>query len=172
MNVFLWGWLIVAEMAIVEAPLGIVAWGAVANLFYISSLTALIWRIIAFFINFIAWIVLVYFVDPETTRVPGARSRGDAYERTHTAYFLVPMLVHFVVITLWIAYRSQFAGLSPLSFTVNTDAFLVFRSIEEVGLLLFIGILSFWFSESRPTRLHVRISKLAPAKSNIPPTNT
>lgn len=150
-----------AELIVVEIPLGVVAWGAVANLFYISSLAALIWRIVAFAINFLAWIVLVYFVDPETSHTSSARTRGDAYERAHNAYFVVPMLAHVLVVTLWIAFRSQFAGLSPLSFFVNIDAFGVFRSIELVGLFLFVAILGFWFYESRHSRLHVRISGFA-----------
>lgn len=161
MNTLLWWWLVMAELVVVEIPLGVVAWGAVANLFYISSLAALIWRIVAFLINFLAWIVLVYFVDPETAHASTARSRGDAYERAHNAYFVVPMLVHVLVVTLWIAFRSQFAGLSPLSFFVNLDAFGVFRSVEIVGLFLFVAIMGFWFYESRHARLHVRISGFA-----------
>lgn len=164
MNTVLWWWLTIAELVIVEIPLGVVAWGATTNAFYISSLASLWWRIIAFVINAIAWGIVVYFVDPETIGERAIRSRGAAMARAQSFYFAIPALVHLLIVTLWIAFRVQFAGLTPLNFFVNIDAFQVLRSIELVSLVMFALILAFWFFDSRHTRLHVRITQLASQK--------
>lgn len=166
MNYSLWGWLVFAEMVLVEFPLAIVAWGAVTNLFYISPTTALVWRIVAFIIDLIAWLVLVYIGDPEAAYAGGtARTRGSAPERTQNAYFIVPLCVHLLIISLWIPHTIQFSGLTPLNFFTNIDAFGVLRTIETIGLLLFGSIVAFWFYESRHTRLYIRISQGKSARS-------
>lgn len=165
MTSILWWWLTVAALVVVEVPLAIVAWGATSNAFYIAPVTALVWRIIAFLVNAVAWGIVVYFVDPETAGERGIRSRGAALSRAQSLYFAVPALAHLFIITLWIAYQVQFAGLSPLSFSVNIDAFHVLRSVELLGIAAFAIILGYWFFDSRHARLHVRISQLVEQKA-------
>jgi len=152
-------WLAVAEFVLVEFPLAIVAFGAVSNAFYITPTTALIWRILAFLINLIAWTVISWFFYPKMHSSKSARTRGDALEKVHTAYFVVPMLVHLLLVLLWIAHRVQFAGLSPLNFVTNIDAFHVLRSIETVALILFTTVLSFCFYDTRHRALHLMVVK-------------
>lgn len=172
MNYLLWMWLTIAELVVVELPLAIVAWGATTNTFYISSAASLVWRIIAFLINAIAWAIIVYIADPLVGGERSARTRGAALSRAQNLYFAVPALVHLFIITLWIAFRVQFAGLSPLSFFVNIDAFAVLRSIELISLLMFTVILGFWFFESRHSRLHVRITQITEQKKPKAPGET
>lgn len=166
MNYSLSSWFVMAEFVVVELPLAVVSWAAVTNVFYISPGVALVWRILATFINLLAWLALVYLIDPETNDCAAtARTRGSALSKAHTAYFVVPLLTNLLMVALWIPHRVQFSGFSPLNFTTNIDAFHVLRSIETVGLLLFVVILNFWFYEARILRLHVRITKSS-KKSN------
>jgi len=160
MSLVHWNWLVWAELLAIELPLAIVAFLALADITYITSTAALVWRGVAFGVNLLAWFVLVYFVDPATSgRAGTARTRGTAPARVHNGYFIVPTLAHLVLLAHWIAFRSKFAGLSPLTFFVNVDAFAVFRSIELLGELAFALILVYWLVESRTTRTNVRVTE-------------
>lgn len=163
-------WLTVAEFVLVELPLAAVAYGAVSNAFYITPTTSLIWRILAFAINLVAWVAICWIFYPKMSLSKSARTRGDALEKVHTAYFVVPMLVHLLIVLLWIAHRVQFAGLSPLNFSTNIDAFHVLRSIETVSLVLFTLVLSFCFYDTRHRALHMMIVKTP--RSAQPPQQT
>ena len=161
MNDKLWTGLIWADMVLVQVPLFIVAYAAVADLFYVSSLALLWWRAIVFVLEALAWAVLCYYVDPQT-RAGGdsARARASAVARSQMGYFLVPALVNALLVALLVPERLQFADLWPLSFLENAAPFHVMRSIQIISLVSFLLIVGFWYQESRHTRLHVRISQV------------
>lgn len=161
-NEYFWSWLIVAEMIIVELPLFLVDFAAVTDWFYVSSMVLLIWRIIALVIDAAIWGILIYRVDRETVSAIGTmRTRGGAWTRSQIGYFIVPALVHLLIIVHWIPFRLKFHGLSPLSFTVNVDAFHVARSIHIIGEVLFASLVAaFWYYEGKHMRLHYRITLL------------
>ena len=166
-NFIRWSWMEWVELIFVELPLAVVAFGAVSNLFYISPLAALVWRSIAFSLNLCAWCILVWFVDGETSGRGGtARTRGASIARAQRGYFLVPLLLHLLLLGFWIAYRTQFADLAPLDFVTNADAFAVLRDIEALGMVAFIVIVLYWIFEARHTRLHIRITQQLQQKSS------
>jgi len=167
----MWSWLILAELILVELPLFIVDYGAVTDLFYVSSLVLLVWRIVAFVIDALAWGVLVYFSDAETSAATTVRNRGNAWMRSQVGYFIVPMLVHLLVIAHWIPFRIKFAGLSPLDFYTNLPAFEVQRSIQLVSEALFALVLAFWYFDGRHKRLHTRITFLQRANGGSASAN-
>lgn len=162
-------WVAVGEMVLVELPLAVVAFGAVSNAFYISPLHSLVWRIIAFLLNLIAWLVVCFYFYPKMSASKAQLTRGDALDKVHYAYFFIPIMAHLLMVALWISHRVQFAGLSPLNFFTNIDAFHVLRSIETIGLILFITIASFWFYDKRHRALRMLIVKPASHNSSSPP---
>jgi len=157
----LWSWLIIAEMVLVEFPLFVVDFSAVTDLFYVSTLVLLIWRIVALVIDGIAWGALVYFADRETNGPTTMRTRGNSWMRSQIGFFIIPLLIHAVMIVALIIHRAKFGGLAPLSFTVNFPAFEVQRSVQLLGAALFAAVVvPYWYNDGKHRRVHQRISIL------------
>ena len=156
-----------AEMVIVQLPLFIVAMLAVLDVSYVAPGASLTWRSIALGVDLLAWLALVYVYDSGSVCATNqsAQSRGSAPVNVHVGYFFVPLLANLALVVSWITHRVKFAGLAPLNFTTNTDAFLVQRSIEQFSVVFFFFVAAFWFHEPRNTALRIRIMQRSKSAS-------
>lgn len=147
----LFRWVFLGEL-LVEVSLAIVAFLAVLEVFYPSSLTWLVIEVVMFVINLALWLSIAFCCTPRVT------TRGDSLFRADFVYFAITSGIHFLLATGWVIWEIKFGDAAPLTWAANPRAVSAQRHLFTWQVLLVAALILFSVFEARYARIREKMT--------------
>ena len=154
----LFRWVFLIEL-IVEVTLAIIAFLAVVEVYYPTSIAWLVVEVLMFVVNLALWLTIAFCCTPRVA------TRGDSLFRADFVYFALTSGIHFVLATAWVIYEIKFSDASPLTWAANPRALSVQRHLFSWQVVLVAVLVFFSVFEARYARIREKMSCRKPIRT-------
>lgn len=142
--------LLTLHYLIVEFLLGGTGFLGALLVWDVDFVVGIVVHAVAAAISLIAWL-LVLFYEKEGKNWAGdcVAKRGAAVLKAKVLYFFASFVLHTILLIGFVILQIKFASFTPITATVNVDAFIARVSIQLLMAIVGVVMFFFWLSDLR-----------------------